>query len=124
MSAPFALIIEDHEDSAIIFSEALKAAGFETEVAHWGDVALERLAATTPDVVVLDLYLPRVGGPDILRQIRADARLAKTRIIVATAHPQLAESLQGEADLMLIKPIGFHQLRDLAARLIPSGVSK
>lgn len=119
MSTPFALIIEDHEDSAIIFAEALKAAGFETEAVRLGDVALQRLAVTTPDVVVLDLHVPRVGGPDILRQIRTDARLAKTRVIVATAHPQLAESLRGEADLMLIKPVGFHQLRDMAARLLP-----
>jgi two-component system response regulator QseB len=119
MSIPFALIVEDHEDSAFIFAEALKVAGFETEVIHFGDLALERLAATAPDVVVLDLHLPRVGGPDILRQIRADARLAKTRVIVATAHPQMIESVRDDADLTLVKPVSFTQLRDLAARLLP-----
>ena len=117
MGTPFAMIIEDDNDLSIIFSEALQAAGFETEAIYTGDTALERLAVTTPDVVVLDLHLPRVAGPDILRQIRADARLVDTKVIIATAYPRMAESLQEEADLILLKPISFSQLRDLAAIL-------
>ena len=70
-----------------------------------------------PDVVVLDLHLPRVAGMDILHQIRADERLTGTRVIVATAHPRMAESLRDEADLVLLKPISFSQLRDLASIL-------
>ena len=117
MSRPIALIIEDDYDASLIFAEALQAAGFETEIIRSGDLALARLAVATPDVVVLDLHLPYTAGTDILSQIRADARLAETRIIVATADPRLAETLQEEADLILIKPISFSQLRDLAARL-------
>jgi two-component system response regulator AdeR len=117
MSELLGLIIEDDDDLSVIFSEALQAAGFKTEIIQTGDQALARLAVTTPDVVVLDLHLPRVAGMDILHQIRADARLAKTRVIVATAHPRMAESLRDEADLVLLKPISFSQLRDLAAIL-------
>jgi CheY-like chemotaxis protein len=117
MSKRLALIVEDDADLSTIFSEALKAAGFETEVALAGDTALARLAVTTPNVVVLDLHLPRVTGMDILHQIRADPRLTGTRVIVATAHPRMAESLRDEADLVLLKPISFSQLRDLAAIL-------
>jgi two-component system response regulator AdeR len=117
MSELLGLIIEDDDDLSVIFSEALQAAGFKTEIIQSGDRALARLAVTTPDVVVLDLHLPRVAGMDILHQIRADARLAKTRVIVATAHPRMAESLRDEADLVLLKPISFSQLRDLASIL-------
>jgi two-component system response regulator AdeR len=117
MSELLGLIIEDDDDLSVIFSEALQAAGFKTEIIQSGDQALARLAITTPEVVVLDLHLPRVAGMDILHQIRADARLAKTRVIVATAHPRMAESLRDEADLVLLKPISFSQLRDLAAIL-------
>lgn len=117
MSSSFALIIEDDEDLSVIFSEALQAAGFEAEITRSGDKALARLAVTTPEVVVLDLHLPRVAGMDILHQIRADPRLEETRVIVATAHPRMAESLRDEADLVLLKPISFGQLRDLAAIL-------
>ena len=117
-----ALIVDDHFDSAVIFSEALKWAGFETEVVYSGEAALARLAATAPDVVVLDMCLPRVAGADILRCIRADARLARTRVIVATADTQMADTLCcSEADVVLVKPIGFNQLRQVAASLFGRG---
>ncbi|MFL7791702.1 MAG: PleD family two-component system response regulator [Anaerolineae bacterium] len=117
MSKSLAFIIEDHLDAATIFSEALKAASFETEIIRSGDVALERLANTVPDMVILDLNLPQVSGAEILARIRTDERLSKTCVIVATAHPQLADTVQGEADLVLLKPISFTQLRSLAIRL-------
>ena len=121
MSSQFALVIEDDKDVAIMFAEALRMAGCETEIIRAGDAALARLAATVPDVVVLDLHLPRVEGIDILRQIRADARLAETRVIVVTGDPPAAEGLQDLADLVLIKPVGLDQLSDLATRLISAG---
>ncbi len=117
MDSPFALIAEDDYDLSNIFDEALQAAGFETRVARTGDAALAYLSSTTPDVVVLDLHLPRVAGMDILKQIRTDPRLVKTRVIVATADERLAETLEEQADLVLVKPISFSQLRDLSARL-------
>lgn len=117
MNNPLAFIIEDHEDAAIIFSEALKAAGFESEVIRSGDVALERLSERVPDMVILDLNLPRISGAEILSSIRSDDRLVDTCVIVATAHPQMADGVQGAADLVLLKPISFTQLRGLAKRL-------
>lgn len=117
MDNPRALIVEDHIDTGTIFANALREAGFECELIQAGDEALERLAETTPAVVVLDLELPRVSGEEILRRIRADARLIKTRVIVATALPDRAEDLEEKADLVLIKPVSFNQLRDLAGRM-------
>ena len=112
-----ALIIEDDADLATIFAEAIKTAGFEAHTVRDGKTALAQLAATTPSIVVLDLHLPNVSGMDILKYIRADARLAKTRVILTTADARMADMLQGQADLVLVKPISFGQLRDLAARL-------
>jgi CheY-like chemotaxis protein len=117
MSVRCALIIEDNRELAIIFSQALQAAGFATGIIQDGDQALARLAITTPDVVVLDLHMPCVSGVEILRRIRADARLAGTRVIVATADMRATDMLQDQADLVLIKPVSFTQLRDLAGRL-------
>jgi DNA-binding response OmpR family regulator len=117
MTNPEALIIEDDAKQATIFAEALRMAEFETDIAEDGLTALTKLAVTTPAVLVLDLHLPHVSGRDILARIHADARLAKTRIVLVTADPLLAESLRGEAELVLIKPISFNQLRDLAKRL-------
>lgn len=115
MSNPSAMIIEDDYDLSVIFAEALQAAGFTSEIIRDGNAALERLSTTTPDVVILDLQLPEVSGPEILDHIRIDPRLEKTPVIVATAHPHIAEGLRKQANLVLIKPISFSQLRDLAA---------
>ena len=117
MAKYFALIVEDDQDLAIIFARALQDAGFETQIVRSGDTALMWLSSTTPDVVVLDLHLPRISGGDLLQRIRANPQLEGVKVIIATADPQLAEVLQEEADLVLLKPIGFSQLRDLAARL-------
>lgn len=112
-----AVIVEDDEDLAQIFALALQDAKFNTEIVCRGDIALERISQTMPDLVVLDMFLPHLSGEQILRQIRANERLAKTRVIIASAIPQLAEKWRGQVDLVLIKPIGFRQLRDLAGRL-------
>jgi len=117
MNGKFALIIEDEEDLATIFSEALKAGGFQTEVIYDGYLAQQRLAEVCPDVVVLDLNLPHVDGNQLLTQIRDDPRLEKTRVLIATADAGMAEMLDREADLILLKPISFIQLRMMAERM-------
>lgn len=119
---PLALIIEDDPELGDIFAKALQMAGFETETIQDGRVAVVRLTASQPAIVVLDLHLPRVSGKEILRQIRAEEQLAKTRVILATADPLLAETMREEADLVLIKPISFQQLRHLASRLRPPDI--
>jgi CheY-like chemotaxis protein len=115
----YAMIIEDNEDLAIIFAEALQAAGLKTGIIQHGDRALKQLEDTIPSIIILDLHLPYVSGEEILKQIRADERLAETKVIIATADPRMADMLKDRADLVLLKPISFGQLRDLAARLTP-----
>ena len=121
MTGRLALIVEDDQKLADIFAAALTSAGFETEIIYMGDEALTRLATLTPAIVVLDLHLPNVSGWQILRQIQADQRLAKTRVIVVTADALKAQDIRGVADLVLLKPISINQLRDMASRLSPSG---
>lgn len=117
MTNPLAFVIEDDEAQADLFFEALQKAGFEVEIIYDGQVALSRLADAIPSMVLLDLHLPHTSGADILNYIRNDSRLHKTRVVLASADPQLASSLFEKADLVLIKPVSYFQLRDLAARL-------
>ncbi|MBI5839306.1 MAG: response regulator [Chloroflexi bacterium] len=112
-----ALIIEDDEDLSEIFGQALSAAGFTTEVIRDGLSAQERIKQVVPSVVTLDMHIPHIPGNIILDQIRADKRLANTRVVVTTADAQMGETVRGTADLVLIKPITFTQLRDLTFRL-------
>lgn len=121
MSNPLALVIEDDYDSTVIFDKALQAAGFDTEIAQSGDEGLERLKATAPAIVVLDLHLPGVAGTSILEKIQSDPRLAETRVIVITGDVVLADSplLQKGATVVqiLVKPVTYKRLRDLARLL-------
>lgn len=117
MKKTLALIIEDEADLATIFSEALKAGGFETEIIGDGAEALKRLETVVPKVLVLDLHLPHVSGKDILTNIRSNERLADTRVLVTTADSHMAEIVEDQADLVLLKPISFMQLQVLAKRL-------
>jgi two-component system phosphate regulon response regulator PhoB len=114
---PLAVIIEDDEFLVEIFSKALQAAEFQIEVIHDGQAALHRLNQITPNIIILDLHLPCVSGQDILRHIRAAAHLSQTRVMIATADHLTAELLRSQADLVLLKPVSFSQVRDLANRL-------
>lgn len=112
-----ALVIEDDEDLATIFSEALQSAGYEVEVARDGAAARQRLVETTPDLILLDMHLPKVSGADLFAFIRAEARFANSMVVIATADARLGEDFRSQADFVLIKPISFVQLRDLTSRL-------
>jgi CheY-like chemotaxis protein len=120
VSKPTVLIVEDNVDAARIFDQALQTAGFEIEVASTGQQALAILSATAPDLVILDIALPDVSGIDVLKNIRSDPRLSKTRIIMATAFPRLAQKLSDGADMVLLKPIPYAKLRDLSRKLVAS----
>ncbi len=117
MEKPFVLIIEDERDIAALFRHVMDLAGYRTEIAANGTLALERLSNSQPDVVLLDLTLPGVSGVDILKTMRADERLKRVPVVVITAHWELAENLAVEPDLVMLKPVSATQLTDLVQRL-------
>src|SRR5258708_459133 len=118
MALKLALVVEDDPGVGGVYVEALKQAGFATELFANGRAALARLAIAVPDIVLLDLNLPIVSGETILQAIRADSRLKATRIIITTGESHRAKELESIADLVLVKPVSANQLSDLAARMI------
>ncbi len=92
-SPPVALIIGDSPEMGEWCEIVLGAIGFIPFVVESGERALSLMAGRAPDLVVLDLCLPGVPGVEVLRRIRADARLAGMPVIVTTAYPQMAESV-------------------------------
>jgi len=118
-----ALIIEDDEDLANIFAEALRGVGFEVEHVADGQTAQERLRkGSVPFLILLDMHIPYISGADLLTNvIRVDERLAKSIVIITTADARMGEAYTEQADFVMIKPISFVQLRDLTSRLKPKG---
>jgi diguanylate cyclase (GGDEF)-like protein len=113
-----ALIVDDDKDTARFFGTVLGLVGFDVEIVLTAREALAQLASLVPDLILLDMRLGyELGGGDILFQIRSNPRLDKTRVIVITAYPAMADSISNLADLVLLKPVEVEQLKQLAERL-------
>jgi DNA-binding response OmpR family regulator len=116
-SKPLALIIEDEDQLADIFTQAMKLADFETQTIANGQKAIVALADLNPAVVILDLYLPGASGDKVLAYIRQEPRLEKVIVVLTTFDSLLADNLREQSDFVLLKPVSFSQLRDLGISL-------
>lgn len=109
------LLVEDEPSFVDALVVGLKREGFRVEVAHDGAEALERFSTVRPDLVLLDLMLPRVPGIDVCRAIRATGE--RTPIIMVTAKTSEIDTVVGlevGADDYVTKP---YRLRELVARM-------
>ncbi|MCZ7672811.1 MAG: response regulator [Chloroflexi bacterium] len=123
MDNNLAIIIEDEKDLALMFAQALADAGLRPEIFYDGGPALSRLIEVAPTIVVVDLNLPNIAGDEVIDLLKHDPRLAETKIIVASGSPIQAHAYQEVADLVLVKPVSYTQLKDLAQRLLSSSTS-
>ncbi len=112
-----ALVVDDDEAHRAMLRAVVGDLGFAVEVARDGDEALERMAAVPPDVVLLDMRMPKRDGLATLRAMR-ERGLAPLTIVV-TAYAELEQAVEamklGAADY-LRKPIDIESLRELLAR--------
>lgn len=107
---PHVLIVDDEEDIVDLLSYNLKKAGFRISTAADGKEGIERAQADQPDVIILDIMMPRMDGLEACRRIRADAVLRSTPILILTARSEEqdhVESLDVGADIYLPKPISI-----------------
>ena len=117
MNKPTALIVEDDRDIVALFRHVLDIAGYQTEIVLDGKDAMDRLGVIRPNIVLLDLQLPRMSGVEILKRMRDDERLMRVPVVVITAYAPYADSLPVEPDLLLLKPVDINQLSNLVQRL-------
>jgi CheY-like chemotaxis protein len=114
------LIIEDDEDLAGIFAEAMRGIQLEAENAMDGRQARERLTTgEVPFLILLDMHLPYVSGQELLHTIKHDGRFANTWTMIITADARLAEEFRDQVDFAMIKPVQYGQLKDIVKRLKP-----
>lgn len=117
---PLALIVEDEDLLAELFMVAFEEAGYRTEMARDGQQALDLLAKMTPHIVMLDIHLPFVSGEEVFYAMKKEARLAPVKVIMATADVNKAKELEGKADMVLVKPVGFRDLNTLIEEMRPT----
>jgi two-component system phosphate regulon response regulator PhoB len=101
------LLIEDEPDIAEVLQYNLEKEGFEVELAHRGDTGLEALRRQPPDLVLLDLMLPGVGGLELTRMLKREAATARLPIVMLTARGEEVDRIVGlelGADDYISKP--------------------
>jgi DNA-binding response OmpR family regulator len=118
MDAPRILVVDDEPIVREILARYLEREGCVVEVAEDGERALERYEATAPDVVLLDLMLPRIDGLEVFRRMRANGRATpRAAVIMLTAKGEEADRIVGlelGADDYVTKPFSP---REVVARV-------
>ena len=107
------LVVEDNVDAAHMLELALTLEGHEVHVAFDGHDAIEAASAFRPEVVVLDIGLPRMNGYDVARAIRELPGLGDVHIIAVTGYGQVADyekSRKAGIDTHLVKPVELDAL--------------
>jgi DNA-binding response OmpR family regulator len=121
---PRVLLVEDERHIVESLSFVLEREGFEVAAAGDGESAIEALRARRPDVLVLDVMLPRLGGLEVLKLVRAEATLRTLPVVVLTARGRphdrrMAEEIGVEA--FMTKPFANQDVVEAVRRLAAVG---
>jgi two-component system response regulator MprA len=108
------LVVEDDDEIAQVLQRSLRLEGYEVRIASDGEQALAMHAEYVPDVLVLDLGLPKVDGIDVARKVRADDDVPILMLTARDAVEARVEGLDSGADDYLVKPF---ERQELLARL-------
>jgi CheY-like chemotaxis protein len=100
------LIVEDHPTMREAMRLVLEGEGFDIDEASDGDQALAAIHEDAPDLVLLDMSIPGVAGPDVLAAVKGDPATSDVRVIVVTATGEegRAAAMAGGADHYFTKP--------------------
>lgn len=116
------LVVDDDEGVRELMQYLVTREGFRVELAGDGEEALRRVEALSPDLILLDLMLPRYGGFELLRQLQASG-LARIPIIVVTGRytdHSTAEMIRQESNVVefLEKPVKPQVLSQALSRVL------
>lgn len=113
------MLIDDEPDLLDLFSAMLRRTGFQVITALGSMKALEVLKETVPDLILLDVAMPDIDGLQLLRMLRADARLSSTKIVLLTAVPVMVKQNDAElADRVVAKPVTTRELEALVNSVV------
>jgi DNA-binding response OmpR family regulator len=111
------LIVDDEPNIVISLEFLMKKEGFVVAVAGDGDAALEQVAAFNPDLVLLDVMMPKKSGYEVCQAIKADPARAAVKVVMLTAkgrESEVAKGLALGADAYVTKPFAT---KDLVAKV-------
>jgi DNA-binding response OmpR family regulator len=118
---PLILVADDDADILELVRFDLEAEGYAVLTAREGDEALRLALDRRPDLAILDVLMPGVGGFDVTRRIRANEAMNRTVVILLTARAGIADILEGfraGADDYVTKPFEPDELRTRVRALL------
>jgi DNA-binding response OmpR family regulator len=118
MTAPRILIVDDDPNLLVILAEQLHADGYEVQTARDGDEALRRLATAWPDLLVIDMLMPRMDGLTLAREVKARADLPIIVLSAIDTADSKADLLDEVAEDYITKPYHYPELRARITRVL------
>ena len=109
------LIADDEQNIVISLEFLMKREGFEVVVANDGEEAIRRIRADQPDLVLLDVKMPKKSGFEVCQEVKSDPALGGVRILMLTAKgrdTEVAKGLALGADAYMTKPFSTRELVD------------
>lgn len=118
------LVVDDQPHIVRLIQVNLEKEGFEVTTAGDGVEGLNKVREVQPDLVILDVIMPRKDGFQVLREIKMDEQFAETPVImltVKTHNADIVEGLKEGAELYLPKPFHPKELVSLVKRVLETG---
>ena len=118
---PTVLVVEDFEDNRFMMRRLLEMSGYRVVEAVNGEQAVETAQTERPDLILMDLSLPKLDGLAATRRIRQSDGLTEVPIVAVSAHDTSdfhADALAAGCNEYVTKPIDFDQLEGLLKRLL------
>lgn len=115
------LVIEDDQELRAIICDIFAAEGYQVEGAEDGEAGLEKAAQWRPDLVILDLKLPRLTGLEVMDRLKQDPDLGNTPVIMLTAQKRPEDVIEGfrrKADDYIKKPFDYAELVERARAVL------
>ena len=109
------LIADDEQNIVISLEFLMKREGYQVEVANDGEEAVRRIREQRPDLVLLDVMMPKKSGFEVCQEVKADPALGGVRILMLTAKgrdTEVAKGLALGADAYMTKPFSTRELVD------------
>jgi DNA-binding response OmpR family regulator len=111
------LIVDDNRDILDLVERLLSASGYEVITARDGREALQQEAATTPDLLILDVNLPHLSGWDVCRRVKARRSVPILLLTVRVEQADIESSMRAGADDHLAKPFEIGHFLERVERL-------
>ena len=115
------LVVDDEPNIVISLEFLMKKEGFEVAVANDGDEALAKVASFNPDLLLLDVMMPKKSGFEVCEALRADSQRAGLKIVMLTAKgrdTEMAKGLAIGADAYVTKPFSTKELVDKVKEML------